>query len=153
MGLFDFASNIGNKVFGSGDNDAEVGAKIVENIEAAQLGIENLQVAYADGSVTLSGDCNDPVAVEKAVLIAGNMEGVKEVINNTSQQELETEQVEYYVIQSGDTLSKISKAYYGDAMAYNQIFDANREVIQDPDLIFVGQKIRIPQLAYVIARE
>ena len=145
MGLFDFASDIGNKIFGGGDDEAEAGQKIAENIAAAQLGIDNLQVNYADGCVTLSGDCNDPAAVEKAVLIAGNMEGVNQVINNTSQQQLETEQVEYYVIQGGDTLSKIAKAYYGDAMAYNRIFDDNKEVIKDPDLIFVGQKIRIPQ--------
>ena len=144
MGLFDFASGIGNKIFGGSDDPAE---KIAENIEAAQLGIENLSVDFNKGVVTISGDAPTPEVVEKAILIAGNIEGVSEVINNTNQQQLETEQVEYYLIQSGDTLSKIAKTYYGDAMAYNQIFDANREVIQDPDKIFVGQKIRIPQLA------
>ena len=54
------------------------------------------------------------------------------------------EKVEYYIIESGDTLSKIAKRYYGDAMQYPRIFEANREVIQDPDRIFVGQKIMIP---------
>jgi len=57
----------------------------------------------------------------------------------------EVEQTEFYVIKSGDTLSKIAKEVYGDAMAYTRIFDANKEVIQDPDKIFVGQKIRIPK--------
>ena len=52
--------------------------------------------------------------------------------------------VEFYVVESGDTLSKIAKRYYGDAMQYPRIFEANREVIEDPDKIFVGQKIRIP---------
>jgi len=144
MGLFDFASGIGNKIFGGNDNPAE---KIAENIEAAQLGIENLNIDYNEGIVTISGDAATPEVAEKAILIAGNIEGVNQVVNNTNQQQLESEQVEYYLIQSGDTLSKIAKAYYGDAQAYNQIFEANREVIQDPDKIFVGQKIRIPQLA------
>ena len=54
------------------------------------------------------------------------------------------EKVEYYVIQKGDTLSKIAQHYYGDPMAYPKIFEANREVIQNPDKIFPGQKIRIP---------
>ena len=144
MGLFDFASGIGNKIFGGNDNPAE---KIAENIEAAQLGIENLNIDYNEGIVTISGDAPTPEVAEKAILIAGNIEGVNQVVNNTNQQQLESEQVEYYLIQSGDTLSKIAKAYYGDAQAYNQIFEANREVIQDPDKIFVGQKIRIPQLA------
>ena len=144
MGLFDFASGIGNKIFGGNDNPAE---KIAENIEAAQLGIENLSIDFNEGIVTISGDAPTPEVAEKAILIAGNIEGVNQVVNNTNQQQLESEQVEYYLIQSGDTLSKIAKAYYGDAQAYNQIFEANREVIQDPDKIFVGQKIRIPQLA------
>jgi nucleoid-associated protein YgaU len=50
----------------------------------------------------------------------------------------------YYIIESGDTLSKIAKQYYGDANQYPKIFDANREVIKGANLIFPGQKIRIP---------
>ncbi len=141
MGLFDFASNIGRKLFG---NEDEAAAKITEHLEANNPGIEGLSVNYQDGVVTVSGEAADSEAVEKAILMAGNVEGVKEVINNTSVPIVEEIKVEYYVIQSGDTLSKLAKKYYGDAMAYNRIFEANREVIQDPDLIFVGQKIRIP---------
>ena len=44
----------------------------------------------------------------------------------------------------GDTLSAIAKKYYGDANKYPRIFEANREVIKDANLIFPGQKIRIP---------
>ena len=55
-----------------------------------------------------------------------------------------TSQVEYYVIQKGDSLSGIAKRYYGNANDYPRIFDANREVIKNPDLIYPGQKIRIP---------
>ncbi len=145
MGLFDFASNIGNKVFGSEDDASE---KITEQLENVNLGVDNIKAEFQDGVVTLTGESDDPAAVEKAILIAGNMEGVSQVINNTSQQlEDESDQIEYYTIQSGDTLSKLAKTYYGDASAYQQIFEANKEVIQDPDLIFVGQKIRIPQQA------
>jgi nucleoid-associated protein YgaU len=54
------------------------------------------------------------------------------------------EQVEYYIIAKGDTLSAIAKKYYGDANKYPRIFDANREVIKDANLIYPGQKIRIP---------
>jgi nucleoid-associated protein YgaU len=141
MGLFDFTSNIGRKLFG---NEDQAATKITEHLEANNPGIEGLSVDYQDGVVTVSGEAADSEAVEKAILMAGNVEGVKEVINNTSVPIVEEIKVEYYVIQSGDTLSKLAKKYYGDAMAYNRIFEANREVIQDPDLIFVGQKIRIP---------
>jgi nucleoid-associated protein YgaU len=52
--------------------------------------------------------------------------------------------VEYYVIESGDTLSGIAKRFLGNAMDYPKIFEANREVIKDPNKIYPGQKIRIP---------
>ena len=55
-----------------------------------------------------------------------------------------TARVEYYVVQSGDTLGAIAKRFLGNAMKYPQIFEANREVIKDPNLIYPGQKIRIP---------
>jgi nucleoid-associated protein YgaU len=56
------------------------------------------------------------------------------------------ERVNYYTIQSGDSLSKIAKAHYGDAMKYEVLFEENREVIKNPDLIYPGQVIRIPHL-------
>jgi len=51
---------------------------------------------------------------------------------------------QYYVVKKGDTLSKIAKEYYGDASLYPQIFEANRDVLKDPNKIQVGQKLRIP---------
>jgi nucleoid-associated protein YgaU len=50
----------------------------------------------------------------------------------------------YYEILKGDTLSGIAKKCYGDAMAYPRLLEANREGIKNPDLIYPGQKIRIP---------
>ena len=50
-----------------------------------------------------------------------------------------------YTVQKGDTLSKISKQYYGDAGLYNRIFDANRDQLKDPDKIFPGQVLKIPR--------
>jgi nucleoid-associated protein YgaU len=50
-----------------------------------------------------------------------------------------------YTVQKGDTLSKISKQYYGDANLYNRIFDANRDQLKDPDKIFPGQVLKIPR--------
>jgi nucleoid-associated protein YgaU len=50
-----------------------------------------------------------------------------------------------YTVVSGDTLSGIAQKYYGDANAWPVIFEANRNQIQDPDHIFPGQVLRIPQ--------
>jgi nucleoid-associated protein YgaU len=49
-----------------------------------------------------------------------------------------------HVVVAGDTLSKIAQKYYGDPALYTQIFDANRDVLHDPNKIFPGQKLRIP---------
>jgi nucleoid-associated protein YgaU len=58
-----------------------------------------------------------------------------------------TEQIvgeQSYTIGKGDTLSKIAKDHYGNANAWKQIFEANRDVIDDPDRVFPGQVIRLP---------
>jgi nucleoid-associated protein YgaU len=49
-----------------------------------------------------------------------------------------------YTVEPGDTLSKISKEVYGNANDYMRIFNANRDQLQDPDKIKVGQQLRIP---------
>jgi nucleoid-associated protein YgaU len=49
-----------------------------------------------------------------------------------------------YVVQSGDTLSKIAKQYYGEAGKYMDIFNANTDKLSDPDKIQVGQELIIP---------
>jgi nucleoid-associated protein YgaU len=52
-----------------------------------------------------------------------------------------------YTVQSGDTLSKIAKEKLGDANAYMNIFNANRDQLSDPDKIKPGQVLKIPQPA------
>ena len=55
-----------------------------------------------------------------------------------------TANVRTYTVASGDTLSKISKQFYNDANQWQRIFDANRDILSNPDRIFPGQKLRIP---------
>lgn len=141
MGLFDFVKGVGQKLF---NNDDEAAEKLKQHIEADNPGVRDIQVEYQDGVASLSGSADTPEAMEKAVLLAGNVKGVGEVKADNLKAPVATGKVEYYVIQSGDTLSGLAKKYYVNAMAYNRIFEANREVIKDPDKIYVGQKIRIP---------
>ena len=141
MGLFDFVKEIGNKIF---NRDEEAAEKIKQHLEENNPGINNIGVTYEDGVVSLSGDADSLEAMEKAVLIAGNVKGVSEVKADRLGRPAEEVKMEYYVIEKGDTLSAIAKRYYGDFKLYPRIFEANREVIKDSDLIFVGQKVRIP---------
>ena len=123
MGLFDFAANIGKKIFGIGDANAS--EKIKEHIEADNPGINNLTVALDEHDIcSLGGECETAEAVTAPKAIAN---------------------VEFYTIESGDTLWAIASKFLGNGSKYTEIFEANKEVIQDPDLIFPGQKIRIPK--------
>ena len=49
-----------------------------------------------------------------------------------------------YVVKSGDSLSKIARAEYGDGNAWKRIFEANKDILKDPDKIQPGQKLKIP---------
>ncbi|HEY0706389.1 MAG TPA: LysM peptidoglycan-binding domain-containing protein [Polyangia bacterium] len=55
------------------------------------------------------------------------------------------ESYETYVVQAGDTLSKIAKQKYGAASAWKKIFAANTDLLKDPDKIYPGQKLKLPQ--------
>jgi len=150
MSLLDFVTDIGHSLFNSDEKAAEA---IKNHILADNPGIDDLGVTYQKGFVTLTGASQTWEAVEKAILMAGNVKGVGKVISNIQVAEgAEIAPAElggsgsgqYYEIKSGDTLSAIAKHLLGDANAYMKIFEANREVIKDPNKIFPGQKIRIP---------
>jgi nucleoid-associated protein YgaU len=141
MGLFDYVKDIGKKVFASED---EASDKVKDYIEAENPGVENLEVNVQDSIATLSGSADSAQAMEKAVLMTGNIQGISEVKADNLSAPAATEKVEYYVIKSGDTLSGIAAKFYGKGSLYPRIFEANREVIKNPDLIYAGQKIRIP---------
>ena len=86
---------------------------------------------------------------DQAILLAGNIKGVKKVIADDlkappPKPEEPEEKAEFYEIVSGDTLGEISKKYYGSAGKYMKIFEANRDIITDPNKIYPGQKIKIP---------
>ena len=147
MGLLDFLKDKGKDIFGGGGNEAEDIKKEVER--ALGSNVSNLTVHFNDGKVTLMGSAKSQAAKEKAALIAGNVKGVGSVDDDGLKvaggaAPAAASPSRYYTIQSGDSLSKIAKEHYGDANAYNKIFEANREVIEDPDKIYPGQQIRIP---------
>jgi nucleoid-associated protein YgaU len=140
-GLFDFVKTIGKKIFGASDDPA---TKIKDMIEKDNPGLKDVAVAFKDGVVSLAGT-GSAEALQKAVLMAGNVMGVGEVKLAGEHKAAVDDGTQYYVIKPGDTLSAIAGQFYGDPNRYQAIFDANREVIKDANLIFPGQKIRIPK--------
>ena len=152
MDNFDFISDAGATLLGKGD-DANA---IKEEIESSftELPVQGLVVEVKDGVVTLAGIAQDYPTREKAILIAGNVEGVSEVdadqlvtieqISEENPREIPEEI--FYTIEKGDTLWAIATKYYDDGSKYTHIVDANLEVIKNADLIYPGQMIRIPEV-------
>jgi LysM repeat protein len=165
-GLVDFVKDFGANLFTS---DVEAAMKILQHVEANNPGVNPLHVEFDDGVATLRGMASSQEAAEKVILMVGNVKGVERVEADDLIVErpkaakpatqaaapaappasqpaaaANTTKVEFYTIQRGDTLSAIAKRYYGNAMKYPRLFEANREVILDPNKIYPGQKIRIP---------
>jgi nucleoid-associated protein YgaU len=51
---------------------------------------------------------------------------------------------QYHEVKKGDTLWKIAEKYYGDGSLYTTIFEANKDILKNPDVIKIGQKLHIP---------
>ncbi|MEO9137241.1 MAG: peptidoglycan-binding protein LysM [Casimicrobiaceae bacterium] len=165
MGLIDFVKDAGEKLFGRGQaqaavneaaaepsNQAKVRAAnsaaadaILDYVKSQNLSATGLTVTYdgATSAVSVFGVAPDQATREKIVLCCGNVAGVASVKDMMSVDQSEPEAA-LYTVASGDTLSKISKQYYGDANKYMTIFEANKPMLTSPDRIYPGQKLRIP---------
>lgn len=164
MGLFSFIKNAGAKVFGTGktssEENAEARAKaaadelkaeeaaaksLEQTIRDLQLNVENLDIHIDDDLAKVTGKAYDQTTKEKVVLVVGNTEGIA-TVDDQMTVENEEPQAQFYTVKSGDSLSKIAKEYYGNAMKYPTIFEANKPMLKDPDKIYPGQVLRIPHI-------
>ncbi len=153
MGLFSFVKNAGAKLFGKKADaekaeltDDQKADQLIAAINEHNLPIDSLYVAVEGDVATIAGDVADAEIREKAILVIGNVEGIAEV-DDQLRLEVEAPEARFHTVVSGDTLGKISKNYYGDAMKYMVIFEANKPMLKDPDKIYIGQVLRIPELA------
>ncbi len=140
MNLFKFAREAGEKFRESIGNAAE---GIKDRITGHKTDVKDLHVEEKDGKVVLKGKAKNQAEAEKAIIAAGNTPGVGEVESHIEIEETAPPAV-FYTVKSGDTLSKIAKEHYGDAMKYPVIFEANKPMLSDPDKIYPGQTLRIP---------
>lgn len=153
MGLFDFFKKAGSKVLKNEAAEAAEAAEsharkvsLLENIvNNIGIEIENLKIELSDDVVTVHGSADNQSEKEKVILALGNVEGIAAVDDRLSVEE-EVPTSTFYTVKSGDTLSKIAKAQYGNAMKYMDIFEANQPMLDDPNKIYPGQVLRIPVL-------
>lgn len=152
MGLFSFIKNAGSKILPSFLSKEEVKKEeevVLSRAEALKLEInklglpvENLDIDLGQ-QVIVSGNTITNADREKVILALGNVSGISSVDDRLEVANPEPEAV-FYTVQSGDSLSKIAKSQYGNPMAYNAIFEANKPMLSHPDKIYPGQVLRIP---------
>ena len=112
-----------------------------------QMGLEvqDLRIDVEKQLAKVLGRTSSLEEREKVILAVGNTDGIAQVEDNLEVASPEPEAV-YYTVVSGYTLSKIAKNHYGDAMKYPVIFEANKPMLKDANLIYPGQVLRIPEL-------
>ena len=151
MGLFDFVKDAGEKltdlaggILGRDDAAAaEAGPRIEKVITGLGIPVENLSVQVQEDVATVQGRTESQADRERVVLVTGNTEGIAQVDDQLEVVAPEPP-ARFHTVERGDTLSKIAKSFYGDAMKYPVIFEANRPMLSDPDKIYPGQVLRIP---------
>ena len=160
MGLFTFIKDAGASVFGIGKTSAEEAAesaekrkelalekakKLINAVTALGFEVKGLKVKVKGDAVTILGEADSQITREKVILVVGNTAGVATVDDQMTVVVPEPE-AQFHTVVKGEYLSKIAKIYYGDAMKYPVIFEANKPMLTDPDKIYPGQVLRIPVL-------
>ena len=160
MGLIQFVKDVGRRL-GVGDTpsaqgaqpsgappgpgpDAQKAAALTRLVEQMGLTVEHLGIQVDGERVTLTGTADSQETREKLVLLVGNVQGIGQVDDQLRVAQPAAE-ARFYTVKQGDTLSKIAQAHYGDANQYPRIFEANRPLLRDPDEIYPGQTLRIPE--------
>ena len=149
MGLFSFIKNAGAKVFGIGKTSAEAAADkasaLGDAVEKLGFEVRDINIEVEGDTALVWGEADSQETREKVVLVLGNTEGIANVDDRMTVA-IEEPQAQFHTVVSGDSLSKIAKKYYSDAMKYPVIFEANKPMLKSPDLIYPGQVLRIPAL-------
>jgi nucleoid-associated protein YgaU len=156
MGIFTFMKNAGAKLVGADDESRS--EKLTEEIVGTGLSADNLKVTISGDKATVTGQAAKQSIKEKIILMVGNNDGIESVDDQMTvkepakvEQEVEVEQenepvAQFYTVEKGDTLGGIAKKFYGNAGKYPVIFEANKPMLKNPDLIYPGQSLRIPEL-------
>ncbi len=162
MGVFSFLKNAGAKIFGKDNDEAATAAAAAKDkasaenlerqrgvamrsvIDSTGIPIQNMDLNVDGDKVTIYGQVQQQEHREKLILAVGNVTGIASVDDRLTVVTPAPE-ADFYEVKSGDSLSKIAKQFYGDAMKYPQIFEANKPMLKDPEKIYPGQMLRIPK--------
>ncbi|MCJ7449884.1 MAG: peptidoglycan-binding protein LysM [Bacteroidales bacterium] len=152
MGLISFIKTAGEKIFKSeAKREQEKADMIAAHIKKFGFDTIDIQVKVDDDKVTLMGSIDTLDNKNKVIVTAGNIEGISTVddwivVKQPPVVAPPQPEKQFYTVKKGDYLSKIAKEVYGNANKYNVIFEANKPMLKDPNLIYPGQVLVIPPL-------
>jgi len=150
MGIFDFVKSVGKKL-GIGDEETPPSAEDLKaELDSHDLGTDKVEVEINGDTAVIKGEVADQSVFEKAILAVGNTLGVSKVeaseIKVAAAPEAAPKDPVLHEVQKGDSLWKIAAKHYGNGSKYPIIFEANKPMLSDPDKIYPGQMLRIPDL-------
>jgi LysM repeat protein len=127
---------------------SQLSDKFASVVSAAQSAGCQITTNEENGKLVISGTCPTQHSVNQVwdavKAIDPGMSGGDFAINLTAQR---TDIFGEYEVKSGDTLSAIAQKVSGGKLTYQQIFEANRDVLSDPNKIQPGQKLKIPNFS------
>lgn len=131
MGLFNFWKK---------DEDETPKAEEIERqVKDLGLDTEGVEFEVEGDTVRVKGTPKDAETREKIILAAGNADGVAAVEDDSA------EDPSFHTVEKGDNLWKVAEKTLGSGARYMEIFEANKPMLSDPDKIYPGQVLRIPQ--------
>lgn len=136
MGVWSFVKGAGSKLFGGGKPEPTA---LVKEVEDLGLDASGLEIDVDGDTVKVSGEAVSQEMKEKVIAAVGNVEGVAAVEDDVA-----GDDPVFYTVEKGDSLWKIASETLGNGARYNEIFEANKPMLSDPDKIYPGQVLRIP---------
>ena len=153
MGLISFIKEAGEKIFGKSQEkkEQEKAELIAAHLKKFGFNTSDIQIKVDNDKVILMGSIDTIENKNKIIVTAGNIEGIATVddwivVKNPPVIVPPQPEKRFYTVKKGDYLSKIAKEVYGNANKYNIIFEANKPMLKDPNLIYPGQVLVIPPL-------
>ena len=140
MGLLSFAKDIGKSLFGDDDDDAVATDALNKELDDLGLDASGVEVKKEGDEVTITGEAASQSLKEKIMTALGNVKGIAGVNDKTSG----GSDGVFHTVEKGDTLWAIAEKTMGNGSKYNEIFEANKPLLKDPDEIYPGQVLRIP---------
>ena len=107
------------------------------------IDIGDADIRFDDGIAYITGEVADQATRERIILAVGNAQGVGKVDEEITVVD-PSEEAHFHTVAPGDTLWAVAEKVYGDGSRYTEIFEANKPMLSNPDLIFPGQVLRCP---------